>query len=75
MPPVPRRRTTPTTPRTAPNPYTLERRVVRPVQRQVGASSEDDMPYGAVILKWPGRITLSSGATTKIVDLPAGRVA
>lgn len=30
------------------------------------------MPYGAVILKWPGRITLSSGATTKIVDLPAG---
>jgi hypothetical protein len=55
-----------------PYPYTPESTVIRPLQRQVGATAEDDMLYAAVILKAAGRVTLTSGTTTKVVDLPAG---
>jgi hypothetical protein len=55
-----------------PYPYTRESTVIRPLQRQVGATSEDDMLYGAVILKAPGRVTLTSGTTKQTWDLPAG---
>lgn len=55
-----------------PYPYTPQSTVIRPLQRQAGATAEDDMLYAAVILQAAGTVTLTSGATTKSFDLPAG---
>ena len=51
---------------------TVASTTVRPLLRQVGGSTEDDRLYAAVILKSPGRVTLTTGTQSTSWDLPAG---
>jgi hypothetical protein len=45
---------------------------IRPLKRQLGATSTDDNLYGAVILKSPGTVIMTTGSTSKSFALPAG---